>query len=575
MSKIIGDTFCPTCRSEGRDITGNHLILYEDGGSYCNRCGYTSIKNKTIHSIPKVSSTMSTAVNDVENFTLCPIVDLLDRGLTLSTAQRYQVRSIVNQSNGTDYEARLLPLSKDGKITGYKKRDVAVKSFSCIGDCKDTELFGQSIVPPNGKKIFITEGEYDAMSLYQVLKESSSIHDWEPPVLSLSKGSASAAAEITKAYDYLDTFEQIIFVFDQDEAGKKALDEACMVLPHKSYTTKLTLNDPNEMLMQGLGSELKWACMKHFTRYQPDNIVDGADTWEAYKDANSATCYSYPPSMPELNAKTYGVRLGSIVTVTSGSGCGKTQFMRELKYHFFKTTKFKIADIALEEGLGDTVSGIMSVHLNKRLHLPDITIPEQDERDAHSYLFDSHRWSFYDHFGGMDDSNLFNKIRYFAATGHNLIFLDHLSIIVSEYAAEGNERERIDTIMSKLAKLAKELDICIFLVVHLRKTSTYGSSFEEGLVPSLDDLRGSGSLKQLSWDVIALSRNQQHYDNYCANTSLITVLKCRFTGRTGPTDYLHFVESTGRMVNTDKPENYDNSDKDESNKFNTSKANIG
>ena len=276
--------------------------------------------------------------------------------------------------------------------------------------------------------------------------------------------------------------------------------------------------------------------------------------------------------MPDLNAKTYGVRLGSIVTVTSGSGCGKTQFMRELKYHFFNSTDFKIADIALEEGLGDTVAGIMSVHTNKRLHLPDTQISEEEERAAHSHLFDTHRWSFYDHFGGMDDSNLFNKMRYFAATGHKLIFLDHLSIIVSEYAAEGNERERIDTIMSKLAKLAKELDICIFLVVHLRKTSTYGASFEEGLVPSLDDLRGSGSLKQLSWDVIALSRNQQHYDVYSANTSLITVLKCRFTGRTGPTDYLHFVDSTGRMVNTEKPENYDM--RDES-KGTSSKASFG
>jgi hypothetical protein len=59
----------------------------------------------------------------------------------------------------------------------------------------------------------------------------------------------------------------------------------------------------------------------------------------------------------------------------------------------------------------------------------------------------------------MDDASLFNKLRYFGATGHRAIFLDHLSIVVSEYAAEGNERERIDTVMTKLAKLAKELKL--------------------------------------------------------------------------------------------------------------------
>jgi len=39
----------------------------------------------------------------------------------------------------------------------------------------------------------------------------------------------------------------------------------------------------------------------------------------------------------------------------------------------------------------------------------------------------------------MDDSSLLSKLRYFAVTGHKFIFLDHLSIVVSEYAAEGGE----------------------------------------------------------------------------------------------------------------------------------------
>lgn len=569
MSKIIGDTTCPSCASNGRDTTGNHLILFEDGGCYCNRCG---MSRKSHGKTEEESDEMYNAL-PIEDYNTCPVLSIEHRGITLQSAERYQVSSLLDASNGTNVTANLFPLSKHGNVTGYKKRDVAEKKFSCIGDCKDTELFGQSVVPPNGKRIFITEGEYDTLALYQILKESSSIHDWEPPVVSLSKGSSSAAKEITAAYEYLDTFDQIIFVFDQDEAGKKATDEACMVLPHKSYVCKYSLNDPNEMLKHGLNSEMTWACMKHYTKYQPDNIIDGADTWEAYKSTRNAKCIPFPAEWKELNEKTYGVRedVGEVWTITSGSGSGKTQVLREIKYHFFNTTNYKIADIALEEGVGDTVTGVMSVHLNKRLQLPDVVIPEEKEKEAHSYLFGTHRWSFYDHFGGMDDSNLFNKIRYFAATGHKFIFLDHLSIIVSEYAAEGNERERIDTIMTKIAKLAKELKLCIFLVVHLRKTNNFGASFEEGLVPSLDDLRGSGSLKQLSWNVLALSRNQQHYDPYCANTSLLTVLKCRFTGRLGPTDYLHFVDSTGRMIKTDKPSNYDPEEESNSNgkaKFN-------
>ena len=159
----------------------------------------------------------------------------------------------------------------------------------------------------------------------------------------------------------------------------------------------------------------------------------------------------------------------------------------------------------------------------------------------------------------MDDQSLFNKIRYLGATGHQVIFLDHLSIIVSEFAADGDERQRIDTVMTKLAKIAKELNLAIFIIVHLRKESS-GRSFERGATPSLDDLRGSGTLKQLSWDVVSLSRDQQHYDPVCRNTCKVTVLKCRFSGRTGDADYLMFSEATGRMQTISKPRHYDPED---------------
>ena len=536
-------------------------MLFADGGAYCNRCGYTSsqyvdhTEEETVRTMvvnPSIASTTSV----LEEYNQCPILELKDRGISLAAAERYKVRSTLDQSNRSVVDSHLYPMYKQGKHTGYKKRVILTKTFNCIGDCKDTDLFGMNVVPPNGKRIYITEGECDALALYQVLKESSTIHDWEPSVVSLSTGSSSAANQINRNFDYLDSFEQIIFVLDQDEPGKKATDEACMVLPHKSYVAKLSLKDPNEMLVQGKGNEMYWACMKHYTKYQPDNIINGADTWELYKNNKNKKCIPYP--WPDLNSKTYGARLGEVVTITSGSGSGKTQFMREIKHHFHNTTDYKFADIALEEGVGDTVSGLMSVQMNKRLHLPDTVVSELEEKAAHAYLFDTKRWDYYDHFGGMDDSNLFNKIRWFANNDHKVIFLDHLSIIVSEFAADGNERQRIDTIMTKLAKMAKELNILIFLIVHLRKTSTSsGKSFEEGVVPSLDDLRGSGSLKQLSWDVLAISRNQQHTDHYSANTSLVTVLKCRFTGRTGEADYLHFVGSTGRMIKTEKPANYE------------------
>lgn len=229
---------------------------------------------------------------------------------------------------------------------------------------------------------------------------------------------------------------------------------------------------------------------------------------------------------------------------------GKTQVLRELQYHLLVNTEDSIGIIALEEPLEDTVESLMALHLNKRLHLPDIReeVSEEEMYEAWSATSGTNRLHFYDHFGSVDDDSLISKIR-FMARGLNCkyIFLDHLSIVISEFASDGGERERIDTVMTRLKNLTQELNIWLGLVVHLRKNTNGGKSFEEGSVPTLDDLRGSGSIKQLSNSVYALSRNQQADDDIERNTSLLTVLKCRFTGRTGSADSLYFDDETGRM----------------------------
>ncbi len=487
---------------------------------------------------------------------LHPIREISDRKLSYSTCEHFGVRVGVDTRDGTTPVYHLYPFyDSEGNLTGYKYRSVKDKAFQTIGSVKGNQLFGADTVKSKGSKLFITEGELDAMSVYQALKENSNI-DWDPSVVSLPNGSKSAVKSISENLDLINNYEQVVLVFDQDAPGKEAAKEVCKILAGKVYLAKLTEKDPNDMLKAGKSVDLKWAVLTNAKKYQPDGIINAKDCWDRYKNVREAECYPYPPTMPILNQKTFGCRPGSIVTVTSGSGCGKTQFLRELKYHYWATTDEKIADIALEEDVGDTIGGMLSLHLNKRITLPDVNVSEEDEEEAFQDIFGSGRFTMYDFFGGMDDDNLFSKLRYFTSTGHKFIFLDHLSIIVSEYASDGGERERIDTIMTKLAKLVKETGAIIFLVVHLKKAESSRHTFEEGATPTLDDLRGSGSIKQLSWDVIGLSRNQQHKDTICANTSELHTLKCRFTGRTGKSGFLLFDDKSGRMIQSEEPMGY-------------------
>lgn len=553
------DAFCFSCNHFDKDPYGNNSISQESqraGDStdsptprvLRNERGVSSSGVQTRSAAtPYRDETRSKGIGVQEGLTH-PIKSLRDRKISQATCERYGVRVGVSSTDGETPIYTLFPRHRDGSLVGFKSK-TKDKHYSISGG-SDVDLFGLHTIPSKGKKLWITEGEEDCLALYQALKQTSSYGDWEPAVVSVPDGATSAVSSITRCMDRLTGFDDIIIVFDNDVPGKKARDEVCKILAGKVSYVELPLKDANEMLMEGKESDLKWLCLTHNKKYQPDGIVNAKDLWERFKSVEDVKVIPYPSFLPVLNEKIYGARPGTIVTVTAGTGCGKTQFLRELMFHYIKNTEEKISGLFLEEDSSETISGLISLQLNQRIHLPDVERNDELERAAFDSLFSSGRVNLYDYFGGMDDGNLLGKLRYFAATGSKLIFLDHLSIVVSEYAAEGGERERIDTLMTKLAKFVKETGVTLFLVVHLRKGDSAAVTFEQGAVPTLDDLRGSASLKQLSWDILGLARNTQDPNPRFANKVDIHVLKSRFTGRTGKADTLYFDEGTGRLSNS-------------------------
>jgi twinkle protein len=365
--------------------------------------------------------------------------------------------------------------------------------------------------------------------------------------------------------DWLEQHQHIVLCFDQDEPGKKITKEAIdLFSPGKVKTMTFSEKDANVMLQAGKTEEF-YKSLFQATAARPDGIISGADTWDRIKNRPKVDSIPYPDGWNSLNRMTYGMRIGELDTWTSGSGMGKTQVVRILQKHLLEKTEDSIGIIALEEPLEDTVEALMALEMRKRISLPDVrgTISDEEMHTAWKAVAGGNRIHLYDHFGSVDDNSLIKKITYMAkALDCKYIFLDHLSIVVSEFASEGGERERIDSIMTKLKNLTQSLGIWLGLIVHLRKTTGGGKSFEEGAVPTLDDLRGSGSIKQLSNNVYALSRDQQAEDDDLRNTSHLHVLKCRFTGRTGPADFLFFDDKTGWMTPVDNPAKSDGGEKE-------------
>ena len=105
--------------------------------------------------------------------------------------------------------------------------------------------------------------------------------------------------------------------------------------------------------------------------------------------------------------------------------------------------------------------------------------------------------------------------------------------------------------MTKLRTLVQETDIALIIVSHLKRPD--GRGHEEGAVTSLAQLRGSGSIAQLSDMVLGLERDSQSDDIATRNTTCLRVLKNRFVGMTGPATYLYYDKDTGRLNEVEKP----------------------
>lgn len=436
-----------------------------------------------------------------------------------------------------------------GAICGQKVR-FPDKSFIILG--KVTCCLYGSQLWSKGKKIVITEGEIDCLTVSQLQG-----NQW--PTVSIPNGAQAAKKAIEANLEYLSNFEEVILMFDMDDAGRKASKECAQILPlGKAFIASLPCKDPNECLKNGKGKEVLSAIW-NAKPYRPDGIVAGIDLYDSCVNNVDDLSDTVPYPWEALNKYTRGIRHGELYVITSGSGMGKSTLVRELEYYCGVVRGELCGVVALEESTRKTGLELMSIHLSKRILLAPEGVTQEQRKEAFESTLGTGNFFLYDHFGSLDSSNLINKLRYMiVALGCKRIFLDHISIVVSgmDTDKDGGERKAIDKLMTNLRSLVEETGATMFVVSHLKRPEKKGH--EEGAQVSLSQLRGSGAIAQLADMVIGLERNQQ---GDTPNVLTIRILKNRHSGETGVSGYLEYDTESGRLMEyKGEPEDYGFSD---------------
>jgi twinkle protein len=502
---------CEQCGSK------DNVAVYDDGHSYCFGC---RDYKKDVNLVEELAE---------DNFVRGNVSALNKRKIDIDTCQKFNYQTASHNKKAVQVANYY---DKDKTLVAQKLR-YPDKTFQWIGNPKEAMLFGQQLWADKGKMVIVTEGELDCLSV-------SKLNQNKFPVVSIKTGAQGAKRDLQKELEWLEGFDSVVLMFDQDDAGKKAAIECAKLFsPNKAKICTLPMKDASDMLVAGKVKELT-DCIWSSKTYRPDGIVLGTELWNDIQKEDNYVTVKYPFEC--LNIKTHGLRKGELVTVTAGSGVGKSSFCRHIALHLLKND-YTVGYIALEESIKRSALGIMGVELKKPLHLTRDGVDVKQLEETFKHTVGNGKFYLYNHFGSTVADNLLSKIRYLAkACNVDFVILDHLHMALSAVGDEttNDERKLIDYTVSKLRTLVEETGIGLILVSHLKRPEG-NKGYEDGVQVSMNALRGSASIGQLSDMIISMSRNLQADDNI----TQVNILKNRFSGETGKACSLHYDLSTG------------------------------
>lgn len=451
----------------------------------------------------------------------CTMQYVAQRGLTVATQEKLGIVTKVSPDgepiavqitfpNGTRQIRRHRPGQKD--------------AFSTEGEhaSEPTLMFMDKFPAGSAKTITITEGGYDAASLYQTLGSNF-------PCVSVRSSSTARKDCLTWA-KYLNSFERIYLALDADEPGQKAAKQIAELFDfNKVFHVDLAAHkDANGYLQAGLDNQLRqiWHNSK---KYLPEGIVSSHDEFRKILDDDQKRP-SIPYPFSRLQEVTKGIRDGEVILVTAQEGVGKTEFIRAIEYHILTTTDAAIGAIHLEETKARQLQGLAGYDLRVPAHFEGVSSNEEILAAIGRITKGSDdRLHIYKHFGSDDPNDLISMVRFMVTScGCKYIFFDHLTMVVTGREDE-DERRLLDYLSTRLATMAHDLGFTLFLVSHV---NDHGQT------------RGSRNIGKVANTRIDLSRNTLEEAEDERNKMYLSVPKNRFGASTGPGGILWFDPET-------------------------------
>lgn len=398
------------------------------------------------------------------------------RGFNTETIKAYKVAA--------DNRQIYFPFLRDDELIMCKWRSITDKKTAPTSANQEPCLFGWQAIPTNAREIYLTEGEFDAMAMYQM----------GFPALSVPFGGGDGAKQqwIETEFDNLDRFERIYLCLDADEMGEKAAREIANRLGlERCLWVTLPLKDANECLLNGVCIREAITTAKNFDPAALKNAGDYIDQVidEFYPPAGKEEFIPIPWS--KMRGKLE-LRDSELSIWAGMNGSGKSQV---LGY---------VAMRAIQKGRTICIASmeLKPAKLLKRMARQAAAVsgcaPSIPYIRAVMELMAEKLWIF-DCVGTAKKDELIKTARYAKRRyGVDLFIVDSLmkcGIGEDDYTGQ-------KLFVEDLCDLKNELDFHIALVCHSKKKE---SEFEK--IGKMD-VKGSGAITDLADTVLTVWRNK-------------------------------------------------------------------
>lgn len=368
-------------------------------------------------------------------------------------------------------DAVAIPFFKEGQLINIKYRFLNPKDIRYIGESNaEPWMFHSDGVEAGIEKnaIFIAEGEFDCMSLWQMGVKN---------VISPGSGANSYGPWI----EALDKIKSVWIAYDNDAPGQSAakeLAERIGIEKCRNVIYPEGIKDANDFIKSHTTEDLRelFAKAKPLYKYEFSGIGDVIQ-----RIIDDPMDYLEVTLLPGV--KLERDQLVVLSGVTNGNkSTVSLNIVKELSERNIPSLF-----MPFERGVYSLGRRYLQIALEKSQEQMQFTTREEWQKlalqlaDKPVYMAVPDRHKI--------DETIRRAKRIF---GVKVVIIDHLDYIIRNQS--GNREQAISDTVQGLKRLAEELGVIMIVVTHVRKLDDPGSTVQRK--PNLDDLKGSSSLKQ-------------------------------------------------------------------------------